>query len=423
MSVLLYNLIIFLYRGIVSLAAPFHRKARAWIGGRANFGQQMETLHLQRPRDGRKVVWLHASSLGEFEQGRPVIEGLRRERQDLWVALTFFSPSGFEQKHDYPGADWTGYLPLDTARKASRFVETLQPHLVLWVKYDLWYYHLQACFVRKIPVVLFAMNLSPRHPVFRTLTQKLYQHMLLGMDHIFVQFEEQRHLARKAGIERVGVAADPRIDRVKQIALEAEALPEIEQFLAGENRVLILGSAYATEVALTLAAHWRDFFDRLIVAPHYVDEKRLRQLAHKLGTAQVLRYANAGAPSPGKDILLIDQIGLLSRLYRYGSVAFVGGGFGYSIHNTLEPAAFSLPVMFGPAHERFPEAQKLLEEGGFFEVNDAAQVRQVWQRLSNAQAYFRAREKVQDFMVRHEGGSSKVVRHALRHLDASSSGT
>lgn len=413
----LYRWVVACYHAAVRIAAWLgHAKALAWWRGRSPQHVHLERLRKARP-DHAAVIWMHVSSLGEYEQGRPVLERLRRERSEIWIAVTFFSPSGYEARKNDPLADWIGYLPPDTPLQARRWIEALRPHLVLWVKYDLWAYHLRACFERHIPVLLFAMNLSRRHPAFRSLTGPLYGYLLHNMSRIFLQYEDQKPLADELGLTQARLAPDPRIDRVRQIALQAEALPEVEQFLGGQTRILILGSAYEAEVRRTLATDWRRHFDRMIVAPHWVDDAYLTKLERLLGRERTLRYGRLPSEDLRKDILLVDRIGLLSRLYRYGSVAFVGGGFGHAIHNTLEPAAFALPVLFGPRHERFPEATRLLAQQAFFEVRTAKDISRVFDMLSDPDRYFQVREAIQDFMVRHEGSSRQVAQEALQWLE------
>ncbi|MEL6635345.1 MAG: glycosyltransferase N-terminal domain-containing protein [Bacteroidota bacterium] len=407
---LLYQLTLRLYALGIHLLAPFHPKARRWVRGRREVARQLQKLDPDRPR-----LWMHCASLGEFEQGRPVLEALRHQWPDHQIVLSFFSPSGYEIRKNYPLADVICYLPLDSPGNARRWLDTVRPQLAIFVKYEFWYHYLHQLRDRNCPTLLIAAHFRPRQLFFRSYGG-FFRSILHCFQHIFVQDTGSVELLRQIGQEAHSIAGDPRIDRVLEIAGAAREFPLVAAFAEGRP-VLVLGSSWPAEEQLL--AELLDRADRpgwrLLIAPHEIREKGLRRLESSL-PGPVLRYSQA-RPETAREarVLLIDNIGMLSALYRYGRLAFIGGGFGQGIHNILEPMAFGLPVIFGPRFEKFGEAVQLCQAGGTFSVNHVKELEQVWRQLDDTEHYQRAVEQTQQYLERNRGASRRIIAYILQH--------
>jgi 3-deoxy-D-manno-octulosonic-acid transferase len=406
LSIFLYHVFLWLYKIGIRLVAPWNEKARAWLDGRKGLFERMgvemrKEGAAQRAGGtaggsaGGPVVWMHCSSLGEFEQGRPVIEALRRVAPEVRVVLTFFSPSGYTVKKGFKGADHIFYLPLDSPGNARRFIELVKPSLVLWVKYDYWYYFLVGLKKRNIPVLLVSGVFRPDQPFFRWYG-RLHRYMLECFTHLFVQTEASRQLLQRVRLtENVSVSGDTRFDRVIEIAEEGEALPAVDRF-CGVRPVIVAGSTWVEDEEEM--DHYANSHPeiRFILAPHEVSEDRLagveRLFRHCIrysvwvgSKGPAFAEASAAKARPGwpePNVLLIDNIGMLSKLYRYASVAYVGGGFGDDgVHNVLEAAVYGKPVVFGPVIEKYTEAVELTESGGGIVIDSAVEAEKVFDRL------------------------------------------
>ena len=407
------------YKIGIRLVAPWNEKARAWLDGRRGLFDQMEA----ELKSGGAVVWMHCSSLGEFEQGRPVIEALRRDVPGMRVVLTFFSPSGYSAKKDYAGADHIFYLPLDSPRNARRFIDLVKPSLVLWVKYDYWYYFLVELKKRHIPLLLVSGMFRPDQPFFRWYG-RLHRYMLECFTHLFVQTETSRLLLRRLRVtENVTVSGDTRFDRVIEVAEEWEALPAVDEF-CGQQPVIVAGSTWEEDEEEM--DHYANSHPeiRFIVAPHEISEDRLAEVERLfrhcvrysawirnggIGLAGT-RKATPGWPEP--NVLLIDNIGMLSKLYRYATVAYVGGGFGDDgVHNVLEAAVYGRPVVYGPVIEKYIEAIELTESGGGIVIDSAVEAEKVFDRLLRDA---REREEMgkasREYVHSRKGATGRIVR-------------
>ena len=367
---LLYNLGIRIYWCLAHVAASFYPKAKLWLAGRRQWHPRLQRAMAQlqvRP------VWVHCSSLGEFEQGRPLIEAIKARNPQQPVVLSFYSPSGYEVRKGYPLADYVCYLPLDTRRNAQRFVETLNPSLAIFVKYEFWYHMLGALNGAKVPTYVVSAIFRPQQVFFKSYGC-WYRRFLQRFTHLFVQDEQSVELLRGIGICNATACGDTRFDRVAAIARSADTIPEVERFCALEPHrpVLVAGSTWPPDEEL-LAAYMRTSSGlRLIIAPHEVHDAHLRLVEQRFGFAGTVRYTqlrDGSSPSTGARVLIVDTIGLLAAIYRYGQVAYGGGGFGVGIHNTLEAAVYGMPVLFGPNYRRFNEAVGLLAHGGAFVVD------------------------------------------------------
>ena len=349
-----------------------------WQGERA----AIRTLREKMDSEAR-YIWFHAASLGEFEQGRPLIEHIREEMPQYKILLTFFSPSGYEVRKDYKGADIITYLPIDTRRNARRFLRTIRPVAAFFIKYEFWYNYLHILKHRNIPVFSVSSIFRPDQIFFRWYG-KNYAYVLKCFTHFFVQNEESRQLLEKIGIRgNVTVSGDTRFDRVLQVKARAQQIETVATFCKGtEGReapdIFIAGSSWQPDEQLFIS-YFRerhlleDGRWKLIIAPHVIDEAHLQQIEQQLEGLRTLRYSQAAADSATRHahVLLIDNFGLLSRIYRYATLTYVGGGFGEGIHNLLEAAVWGKPVLFGPNNRKFREAQELKHNGGGMEVTDA----------------------------------------------------
>lgn len=406
--ILFYNLFLRLYLLGIRTVSPWNRKARLWISGR----KAQQTLSDRLFEENDKVIWMHCASLGEFEQGRPVMEELKRSNPEMKVLLTFFSPSGYEVRKDYEGADKVLYLPLGTSDNARSFIDKVNPSLVLWVKYEYWYYYLVELKRRNIPVILFSAIFRKDQPFFQWYGS-LHIRMLKSFQAMFVQDQNSVDLLKSIGItENVVVAGDTRFDRVIQIAENARSIVPVEKFI-GEKKCIVAGSTWLDDEEELVHFAKSNPEIKFVLAPHHVEEERIQEI-EKLFPSTV-RYSEI-SNSEGSDIqfnpdieksypetyseenmalhsgssnvdpqtLIIDNIGMLSSLYRYGTVCYVGGGFGDDgVHNVLEAAVYGKPVVFGPVYEKYREALELVNTGGGFPVSSALQLEETLADLIN----------------------------------------
>ena len=374
----LYYLATRLYHGAIRLAALGNDKARQWVEGRRNWKADLRRWrHANADSD---VIWMHCASLGEFEQGRPVLERLRADYPQYKFVLTFYSPSGFEMRKNYPGADYIAYLP------------PLE--------------------LQQVPAVLIAAHFRPDQVFFRKQPgSRFFQGMLQSFTHLFVQNEATAALLPRAGVSaaKVTVAGDPRVDRVIAITREAFADERLEAFARGAQ-LLIAGSTWPTdeerllEVFPELPSDWK-----LLLVPHDVNEDHVSALYQSLPLAGARYSRVTAAEAATQRILILDTIGLLNRVYRLGRIAYIGGGFGAGIHNTLEPAAYGLPVIFGPRYGKFPEARTLIERGGGFCMASANALRQVLARLREPGHYRRASAATSGYIAENKGSTERIV--------------
>ncbi|GAA4325978.1 3-deoxy-D-manno-octulosonic acid transferase [Flaviaesturariibacter amylovorans] len=368
---LFYPVFIALFAVGVRIAGLFSSKARAWVEGRRNWAQQLEK---ELAGNTAPLIWMHCASAGEFEQGKPVLEALRLQFPGHLILVSFFSPSGFGVGKKYKGADHIVYLPLDTARNARRFLALTKPSLVIFIKYDYWYRHLRAVYEAGIPLLMVSAIFRRQQAFFRWYGG-LHRRMLTYFTWLFVQDEASVDLLKTIGITRASANGDTRFDRVATITEAPAPLPLIEAFVQGEGPVLVAGSTWTEDeqVLAGLSSHVR-----MIIAPHEISTANITRLRELFpGEAVTYSALQAGGAGPAARVLLIDNIGMLSRLYRYGHVTYIGGGYNKSgIHNTLEAAAWGKPVYFGPNYQKFREAVGLIEAGAAESVNNAEKLQQ-----------------------------------------------
>ena len=378
----MYNLGIYLYLIGVAICSLFSTKVRKmWRGER-------EAIKLLKEKvdPSAQYVWFHAASLGEFEQGRPLMEQLRRDHPEYKILLTFFSPSGYEVRKNYEGADIICYLPLDTVRNARRFLRAVRPVMAFFIKYEFWYNYLHILRHRGVPVYSVSSIFRTNQVFFRWYGRE-YAHVLKCFTHFFVQNEISRYLLSTIGIKNVSVVGDTRYDRVMQIRDAAKQLPVVDAFVCKDDKVFVAGSTWPADGDLlipyfNLHREWK-----LIIAPHVVSEEHLHQILSQLDRRAVRYTQTTPEEAAQADCLIIDCYGLLSSIYRYGHVAYVGGGFGAGIHNVLEAAVWGIPVFFGPKNKKFHEAQELKMALGGFEVKDYKELSKLMNRLVTDENY------------------------------------
>ena len=397
----MYTLAIYLYLLCVKVAALFHKKARLMVNGHRN------TWRLLRSMPKGEYYWFHAASLGEFEQGRPLMERLRRQHPEARILLTFFSPSGYEVRKNYDGADVVCYLPFDTPFNARRFVRMVQPKMVFLIKYEFWRNYIACLHHRGVPVYSVSSIFRPDQVSFRWYGRK-YARCLRRVTHFFVQNEASRTLLARLGITDVTIVGDTRFDRVIDIREAARPLPLVERF-AGTYRVLVAGSSWGPCEDLIIPYFNTHPNLKLVLAPHVVSADHLAEIERKLERPGV-RYSEATPKSVAEaDCLIIDCYGLLSSIYRYATVAYVGGGFGVGIHNVPEAAVYGCPVLIGPNNRKFREAQDLLAAGGCIEVTDAATFAAAMDRfLGDRQALAEAGEAAGRYIHSNAGAADAI---------------
>lgn len=402
-----YSLALYLYVLAIILVSPFHKKAKLIVKG------QWQTFRIlkKKIRDDEKYVWFHAASLGEFEQGRPLMERLRREHPEYKILLTFFSPSGYEVRKNYEGADVICYLPFDTPGNVMSFLRLAHPCMAFFIKYEFWNNYLHACHFKNIPVYSVS-SIFRENQVFFRWYGKAYGHVLKCITHFFVQNEFSRELLLRKGFSNVTVVGDTRFDRVLDIAKQAKELPIVEQFKQG-SRLMVAGSSWGPDEDLIIPYFNEHPELKLIIAPHVIKESHLKEIEGKLQRPSI-RYTQVSEENITKaDCLIIDCFGLLSSIYRYGEIAYVGGGFGSGIHNVPEAVVYGLPVIIGPNNKKFREAQTLLSLGGCFEVQDSATFVETMDRLLLDEKFLRERGQIAGNYIFDNSGASNLVYEAV----------
>ena len=362
---ILYDLGIRLYYLLILLASPFNEKARQWIKGRKGLMKKIEsTIDPALP-----LIWFHCSSLGEFEQGRPLIESIRKRDTGRNILLTFYSPSGYEVRKDYPGADFVFYLPLDTRRNARRFLSMLHIQKAYFIKYEFWYHLLTSLKDRNIPAYLVS-GIFRKDQVFFRSWGKWFRKILASFDHLFVQQQSSLDLLERIGIQNVSLAGDTRFDRVRAIV---QGIKKDSRFTAftGSTFTIIAGSTWPQDEELLVRyINQTDRQIKWIIVPHEIHESGITRLASQVHK-KCQRYTSlTNSELSQTTVIIVDTIGILSSLYQYGKVAYIGGGFGKGIHNTLEAATFGLPLIFGPKYQKFQEAIDLVATEAAFPIQD-----------------------------------------------------
>jgi 3-deoxy-D-manno-octulosonic-acid transferase len=403
---LLYRLFIHLYQLAVTVISPFNAKARLWIQGRKNLLQRMQSAI----EPSGKLIWMHCASLGEFEQGRPVLEQIKKNHPAYKILLTFFSPSGYEVRKDYTEADHIFYLPIDTKENAERFYDIVKPSLVMFIKYEYWFYYLYEAKKRKIPLILVSGIFREDQPFFKWYG-KLHREMLQNFSWLLVQNGTSKDLLDTIGYNKnVVVSGDTRFDRVVEISESFVPIDLVERF-CGNADVIVAGSTW-TEDDKELA-HYANTNRQIkfIIAPHNINDLRLNECKRYYHHSVKYSDVHNGLSMPGANVLIIDNVGMLSRLYKYATVCLVGGAFGGGgVHNVLEAAVYGKPVVYGPEYDEYAEAVELVEAGGAFSVETALELEQTFNLLmQKGSAYFSACEASYNYVQRKKGATGNVL--------------
>lgn len=397
----LYNIAMGCYRLGVALAAPWNTKAKLWRDGRKNlFDRMRESIDPSAP-----TIWVHVASLGEFEQGRPIIEKIKAERPEYKILLTFFSPSGYEIRKNYPGADYIFYLPLDTPSNAREFLDIVKPQMAVFVKYEYWINLLAELKNRDIPTYIVSA-IFRRDSIFFRSTGNMWREALKSFELLFVQDDNSKSLLAELGHENVVVAGDTRFDRVAQIAAAAKKIDLIEQF-KGDSRLFVAGSSWGPDEELIVRLANENPTIKFIVAPHEMEQARMAKIEQS-AVGGAVRYTNIDGDISDKQILILDTMGMLSSVYGYADFSYIGGGFGVGIHNTLEAATFGLPIAFGPNYQKFKEARDMIALGGATSVSNYEELERWFAPLRDDSEHLAAVSQIsKDYTARNQGATDK----------------
>lgn len=403
---ILYNLLINLYTIAIKIASLFNPRAKLWVTGRKGWRHKLEG----KISPGDKVLWIHCASLGEFEQGRPVIESLKKQRPGVKVVLSFFSPSGYEIRKNYNYADVITYLPEDTVRNAKDFIEIIKPDIAVFVKYEFWYNYIDILHRKNIPLYLVSGIFRQEQHFFRWYGS-FFRSMLLKIDKIFVQDERSLELLQGIGIRNAEKAGDTRFDRVAEIASQAKDIEKLELF-RGDEKVAIAGSSWRPdEEIIARYINENPYVMKWVFAPHEITDDNIDRLERSLNTG-VIRYSRYDGTQDAR-VMIIDNIGMLSSCYRYAHFAIVGGGFGKGIHNILEPACWGIPVIFGPRHEKFREALELLKVNGGFTYDSFESFRSAVEKLNTDKPFYLRSALASSLYIKNNTGATSIILSEL----------
>lgn len=397
----LYNIFIHIYILALNLISPFNKKVKTMLKGEKECFDRLQNLNSED-----KVAWFHCASLGEFEQGRPLIEEVKKQFPEYKILLSFYSPSGYESKKDYALADYVVYLPNDTKSNAKKFVKKVNPDLIFFIKYEFWYNYISALKGRR----LFQVSLILRqNQYFFSWYGKWFAKQLKNFEHFFVQNQQTANLLNKIGYKNVTISGDTRFDRVMTIANNAKSFTEIENFCEGNQKIILAGSSWlADEKIIQQAVKNLDI--KLIIAPHVVGENHINEIQQLFPEA--ILYSELANNDKKSNILIINCIGILSNLYQYCDIAYIGGGFGVGIHNTLEAATFGKPICLGTNYHKFQEAIDLINLKAAYSISNQEELKQVLETLlNNEKIYNQSAEASKDYVKTKIGACKKIIEH------------
>ncbi len=409
---LLYNLSIHAYSFIISVLAPFNSKAKFWIEGRKNIFERLDSTSLIN-RGSALLAWFHCASLGEFEQGRPVIEAFCAKYPAYKILVTFFSPSGYEIRKNYAGADYIFYLPADTPSNARKFIEIVKPSIVFFVKYEFWRNYLTELEKQQIPVVSFSAIFRPNQLFFKPYGG-FYREVLTKFEHILVQNQESFDLLKSIGIQQITLAGDTRFDRVKQIVNAKKDIPIAERFKAN-RQIFMVGSAWQTDMEVLIPLMnllKNDSNLTFVIAPHEIHQEEINAWQKQIESKSIcFSEVNPDTKLTDYQVLIIDNIGMLSSLYQYADFAFIGGSFGKGLHNILEAATFGMPIFFGnKAYHKFQEAVDLVKQSGAYAVTSTNNLSEILRELRSNEAKKKETDKIsQNYVLQNIGATEKVM--------------
>ncbi len=420
LSLYLYNLFILLLQGAIQLAAFFNPKAKLWVAGRKNWLSKM--TRIVQPKKG-KCVWIHCASLGEFEQGRPLIEALKKQYPSLVIVLTFYSPSGYEVRKKYSYANYVFYLPLDTKKNAQLFIELIQPDIAIFVKYEFWYHYIKELKQRAIPAIGVSVILKKNYPYFKWYGG-IFRQMLQKMHHLFVQNNASKQLLESINITHQSIASDTRFDRVLANSKQVKNIPIVQQF-KGNNLLMVVGSSWPNDDKIIGAfINQSPKNMQFIIAPHELKNKQIAQIQASINYPSV-RYSDLSENKlitekklANYKVLIIDNIGMLSSIYAYADYAYIGGGFGSGIHNILEASIFGIPIFFGPKHQQFQEALDLIELGSAFCIKETSTLIMQFNALYyHKAAYQKAAAISKKYTLNNTGGTAIIMAYLQNYLN------
>ena len=401
---MIYNIVIYFVLWGIAIASLFNEKVRKmWRGEREAF-----KILKQKVDPNAKYIWFHAASLGEFEQGRPLMERIRKDYPQYKILLTFYSPSGYEVRKNYEGADIICYMPVDTRLNAIRFLRLVRPVMAFFIKYEFWKNYLTELHERQIPVYSVSSIFRPEQIFFKWYGGG-YREVLKCFTHLFVQNQESVDLLKTIGVTETSITGDTRFDRVLDICSQAKVLSLVERF-KGDRLTMVAGSSWAPDEDIFIPYFNAHPEMKLVIAPHVIDESHLKEITGKV-KGKVVRYSQATEENVAEaDCLIIDCFGLLSSIYRYGEIAYIGGGFGVSIHNTLEAAVYGIPVIFGPNNKKFMEAQGLKQCKGGFEIQGASDFNELMDRFREDRQFLQlSGENAGNYVKKNAGALEKIL--------------
>lgn len=402
----LYNFGIFLYSVLVKIASIFNPKANLFVSGRKNIFLTIE----KQIDSSKRHIWFHFASLGEFEQGRPVLEKLKERNPDKNIVVTFFSPSGYEIRKNYALAEGVFYLPLDTKKNAKKFIALINPELAIFTKYEFWFHYFNALNNQKIPLIIISGIFRPNQLFFKWYGG-FYRRILGFVDHFFVQNEESATLLKSLKLNNVSLSGDTRFDRVAENAKSPMQLPIIADF-CGNKQIFIAGSTWPQDEQLLklLIAQYPSW--KFIIAPHEIDTAHINNIVQLI--PELVKYTNLkeGLVTNSR-VLLIDNIGMLSAVYQYAEIAYIGGGFGAGIHNTLEAAAFGLPVIFGPEYNKFQEAKDLISIGAAVSISSETELVSAFEKLIQDSG---AGEISRNYIAAKTGSTDQIIKYLENYV-------
>lgn len=426
--IFLYNLGIKLYAFLIYIFHFFNKKAQLWVDGRRGLFSKIQT-EVDR---NQKHIWFHFASLGEFEQGRPVLEEIKKRHPQYPVIMTFFSPSGFELRKNFPMADHVYYLPIDSPGNAEKFVTLINPLVAIFTKYEYWYNYFHVLHQKKVPLYVISALFRPHQSFFKWYGS-LSRKTLRLVSHFFVQDTKSVGLLKTIGLSNAKVSGDTRFDRVARNAEAPRQFAQVANFSKG-SKTVVAGSTWPDDETLIagLIRHYPSW--KFIVAPHEIKPEKIKAFEEKLLPATFLRYSDIDActlPDSGADeslssetpspinnpqVLIIDNIGMLSSLYQYGDIAYIGGGFGAGIHNTLEAAAFGIPVIFGPKYQNFLEAVTLIKKGAGFSISNEGELSNVFLKLQDEAVREQAGKAAEIFVSENKGATQTILDFLDKHI-------
>lgn len=401
-----YQTGILFYTVLIRFASLFSDKARFFVKGR----KEWETMLKSKVEKDARYLWFHCASLGEFEQGRPVIEEVKARLPEYKIVLTFFSPSGYEIRKNYDGADIILYLPVDTKSNAKTFINILKPEKAFFIKYEFWYFYINELKNQHIPLYIFsAIFRENQHFFSNTPWGKWYRKTLFKFEHFFVQNENSAQLLKNTGLTNISVSGDTRFDRVAAISKAAKKIQIVEKFK--QNYLLIVaGSTWKPDEELITEFINQSNNIKFIIAPHEVTDSNINRI-HQLLKKRAISFSQAEESTIDKyEVLIIDSIGLLSSLYQYGNIAYIGGGFGIGIHNTLEAATFGMPIVFGPNYKRFKEAVDLISKGGAFSITSYSELKQIFDQFSDKDYLEKTSEISKNYVAKNVGSTKFIIK-------------